>query len=306
MSSVVYGLAAYKLLPSQQTDIKVAANDDRQQRQQEKLQSPHRFARLSYWFAILCITALFSGSLRRNTQIRLVSDKQSFRFWVFSQQTSAGYCAGYGHCILKHIRPFWTIHGLWPTNAESWPKVCNKTINFNISVFDVIRNDLEMYWPSVRSMNSSVFWRHEWQKHGSCGLQVFHVNGMFRYFNETLSLLHTYNVTNFLIDKGIFPTINRTYTVAELYKALTDNLRSKANIVCRKVNGFAYPVLTEVRLCLSKYGLELIDCQIDSYGCGNSSVYYLPVGEGNRSRLDGLSQYIVSIFSFYVNYLSPV
>ncbi|OQR76678.1 ribonuclease DdI-like [Tropilaelaps mercedesae] len=291
--------AAYQPLPPQQSDS---------ESQEQELAMSYQSSRVSYrWFAILCVIALLSASLHENVQIRLSSNKPYFDFFVFSQQTSVGYCIGHSHCVDEHQRSFWTIHGLWPSNDTTWPEMCNLTVKFNSSILDPIRVDLDLYWPSLTSSNSLRFWRHEWQKHGSCAMQVAPVAGVLNYFNTTINLTRTYNVTKFLLDEEIVPSLNRTYTVTELSKALSDDVKAKINIVCQITDGFPYPVLSEVRFCLSKTNLTPIDCEHKDEKCGVGPVHYLPLGASRRNqKLDGWCQLIVNTFSFYVNYLSPM
>lgn len=277
------------------------------QHEQEIVYQP-RQSRVSYrWFVILWIIAMLSASFHENIRIRLGGNDPYFNFFLFSQQTSAGYCAGHGHCVADQMKPYWTIHGLWPSNDTTWPQLCNRTAKFNITLLDPIRQDLDKYWPSMTGHNPVHFWTHEWQKHGSCAMAVSPVNGILNYFNSTLNLLREYNVTNILLDADIVPSLNRTYTVDDLQKALTTELRARANIVCMKVDGFPNPVLSEVRFCLSKTTLQPIDCKLKHEHCGDGAVYYIPLNTTNSlSQLDPWSQVLVKVFSFYVKNISPV
>lgn len=261
--------------------------------------SPYR------WFAVLCVIALLTASLHENVQLRVqpASHDPNFEFLLFSQQSSAGYCAGHGHCIKPHIRPFWTIHGLWPSNDTAWPESCNLTMKFDIQMLDPIRAELDQFWPSVSGYDSEYFWSHEWHKHGSCALALPQLSGVLRYFNGTLQLAHQYNVTKFLIDSNIVPTLSRTYNVDDVLNALSEDLRTKANVVCRQADGYAYPVLSEVRFCLSKTTLMPVDCRSKHEHCGSGQLFYIPVGAGPGGTgfipgTTGWSQHIfVNIFA---------
>jgi len=61
----------------------------------------------------------------------------------------------------------YTIHGLWP----QWDggQHCNAEA-FNANALLSIRNELDMFWPSCPgySWDNTRFWKHEWDKHGSC------------------------------------------------------------------------------------------------------------------------------------------
>ena len=78
----------------------------------------------------------------------------------------------------------WSIHGLWPQYSDNeYPTYCKK-VDFDISKLEPILPDLNNYWYSNKDKNE-VFWKHEWQKHGSC---VFKEMDELEYFKTTLSL----------------------------------------------------------------------------------------------------------------------
>jgi len=78
----------------------------------------------------------------------------------------------------------WSIHGLWPQYSENeYPSFCKK-VEFDINKLNPILSDLETYWYSTKETNED-FWKHEWEKHGSC---VFTEINELTYFKTTLSL----------------------------------------------------------------------------------------------------------------------
>jgi len=84
----------------------------------------------------------------------------------------------------------WTIHGLWPEyNVTKWPQFCNKTeySEFKPSELEkwVRFNEMNKYWYSCETGNPMTFWKHEWQKHGTCtNLNIT------EYFGKALDLFH--------------------------------------------------------------------------------------------------------------------
>lgn len=92
-------------------------------------------------------------------------------------------------CLLVHKNSediWYSIHGFWPQyNKTSYPSFCKK-VEFDISKLNPIINDLNTYWKSGIEKNSD-FWKHEYEKHGSC---VFTNMTEFEYFNKTLELYH--------------------------------------------------------------------------------------------------------------------
>tara|TARA_B110000261_G_C12916500_1_gene290673 strand:- start:68 stop:535 length:468 start_codon:yes stop_codon:yes gene_type:complete len=84
----------------------------------------------------------------------------------------------------------WSIHGLWPQYKKNqYPTFCNK-VDFDIKKLDLILPELEKYWYSYKKneKDDENFWKHEWEKHGSC---MFTVMNEFDYFNKTLELYNT-------------------------------------------------------------------------------------------------------------------
>lgn len=86
--------------------------------------------------------------------------------------------------LLKEDNGTYTIHGLWPQYSESsYPTYCKKVV-FDISALKPILNKLNKYWYSSEEPNSD-FWKHEYEKHGSC---MFKDMTEFEYFNTVLNL----------------------------------------------------------------------------------------------------------------------
>lgn len=82
----------------------------------------------------------------------------------------------------------WSIHGLWPQyNKENYPSYC-KDVEFDYYNLQPILAELERYWYSNRgTLGDEDFWKHEWQKHGSC---MFTDMDEFDYFAHALSLYY--------------------------------------------------------------------------------------------------------------------
>lgn len=81
-----------------------------------------------------------------------------------------------------------TIHGLWPQYKNGkWPQFCEFGEEEDLQkVIDSIGLDtFKLYWPNVKSSSTNGysldFWKHEWEKHGTC-------SGMsqLQYFEEAI------------------------------------------------------------------------------------------------------------------------
>ena len=81
----------------------------------------------------------------------------------------------------------WSIHGLWPQyNKNQYPTFC-KNVNFDIKKLEPILKELNEKWYSIEEKNEN-FWKHEWEKHGSC---MFIELNELEYFEKTLELFDT-------------------------------------------------------------------------------------------------------------------
>lgn len=81
----------------------------------------------------------------------------------------------------------YSIHGLWPQfNKNQYPSYC-KNVSFSINNIQPILDDLETCWYSTEEKNED-FWKHEYEKHGSC---MFKDMDEYEYFNTALNLYHT-------------------------------------------------------------------------------------------------------------------
>jgi ribonuclease I len=80
-----------------------------------------------------------------------------------------------------------SIHGLWPqTTTDNYPEYCKKVI-FDINQLTPIMSALQKFWYSEEEKNEE-FWKHEWEKHGSC---VWTPMNEYDYFIKALKLYHT-------------------------------------------------------------------------------------------------------------------
>ena len=87
---------------------------------------------------------------------------QSFWNFLFGKSDNFYYLS-----LLKEEENKWSIHGLWPQyTKEKYPTYC-KEVTFDVTKLDSIMDDLNKYWFSTEEKNTD-FWKHEWEKHGSC------------------------------------------------------------------------------------------------------------------------------------------
>ena len=86
--------------------------------------------------------------------------------------------------LIKEQNNRFSIHGLWPQySLNSYPTFC-KEVTFDINKLNPILPQLNELWYSNKN-NNSDFWKHEYEKHGSC---VFTPLTEVEYFEKTINL----------------------------------------------------------------------------------------------------------------------
>lgn len=99
-------------------------------------------------------------------------------FLVLAQQWPRGLCLEQACSIDPTLFGRFTIHGLWPSQADgSYPCFCSAVSSHALhTTVDLLQADAEMRanWPSVHGKPTS-FWTHEFRKHGSCMAEITYV-----------------------------------------------------------------------------------------------------------------------------------
>lgn len=83
----------------------------------------------------------------------------------------------------------YSIHGLWPDYGNgTYPTFC-KNIKFDIEKLKSIDKELLNYWelPEDHDKLEESFWKHEWDKHGTC---MYEEIDELTYFKTALNLYH--------------------------------------------------------------------------------------------------------------------
>ena len=96
---------------------------------------------------------------------------------------------------------------------------------------------MSVYWKDDGG-NDESFWEHEWGKHGtcvstfdpSCYVDYIPTQEVVDYFQKTLQLFSVLDTYTFLKDAGIVPSYTKTYTYAEIRKALVQGRGVNATI----------------------------------------------------------------------------
>ncbi|EFN78569.1 Ribonuclease Oy [Harpegnathos saltator] len=153
----------------------------------------------------------------------------------------------------------WTIHGIWPTQFNHiGPQFCNRSLHFNTSALAPIENELKEKWIDIQKGSKPYsFWRHEWDKHGTCAVTIKDLNSVFKYFHTGLKLLDTYNMIDVLAKANILP--GEKYTIDDLLHAVEKILGKRAQVMCTENEETGESYVFEIRICFDKT-LQLVDC----------------------------------------------
>ena len=143
---------------------------------------------------------------------------------------------------------YWTIHGLWPSRIktpETYPCTCSAD-EFDRRQVLTIENELNTFWPSVSGPNP-LFWKHEWEKHGTCATS--YLKTQFKYFSTTLRLYNSLKIDN--VFKHFEPSNSHPFSYDVLSQAITKKYNKKAILRCSKNHRLAYQYLQEVMFCFA-------------------------------------------------------
>ncbi|KAM7135004.1 ribonuclease T2 isoform 2-T2 [Molossus nigricans] len=152
---------------------------------------------------------------------------------------------------------YWTIHGLWADRAEQ----CNRSWPFHLEEIKDLLQDMRIYWPDVihSPSNRSSFWKHEWEKHGTCVAQLDALDSQRKYFGKGLDLYRGLALNSMLQKLGILPSGNY-YQVSDIKDALASLYGVVPKVQCLPPEqGEGVQTLGQIELCLTK-DLQLRNC----------------------------------------------
>lgn len=159
---------------------------------------------------------------------------------------------------LPRTPDYWTIHGLWPDKGGE----CNRSWHFNLDEIKDLLGEMKMYWPDVihSSPNRTQFWKHEWEKHGTCAAQLEALNSQRKYFGTSLALYKQLDLNSKLLKLGIKPSINY-YHLADFKDALTRVYGVVPKIQCLPPEqDEQVQTIGQIELCYTKEDLHLRNC----------------------------------------------
>eukprot|EP01104_Vermistella_antarctica_P018061 TRINITY_DN6578_c0_g1_i2.p1 TRINITY_DN6578_c0_g1~~TRINITY_DN6578_c0_g1_i2.p1 ORF type:complete len:342 (-),score=89.06 TRINITY_DN6578_c0_g1_i2:317-1342(-) len=149
------------------------------------------------------------------------SANHCFDFLIFVQRWPPTVCqASPGYCAVDPPPQFFSIHGLWPNYWNgSYPAYCD-TRAFDTAALGNLTYEMNDQWLALDDTNSTGFWAHEWGKHGTCCLHQQRLSSFYDFFNYTVYLHNTYNVTETLQEYHIYPSNHSSITVTLVYNTI--------------------------------------------------------------------------------------
>ncbi|RWS31462.1 ribonuclease Oy-like protein [Leptotrombidium deliense] len=203
----------------------------------------------------------------------------AFDYIELAIQWAPGVCHANQKC-----RPYsekWTIHGIWPTNNNgSFPEHCCYRRFFNISQLAPILSDMKTHWTSL-TLNDTIFWKHEWQKHGTCAHISRSLEGQRNYFQKTLQLFKALKLNEWLRNASILAkplNSNSEYKLENIRKAISLKTGKRPRFECRIIRKRSqlFTLLSGIYFCYERSALKLVDCsRNDDTDCGTNNVHFI-------------------------------
>jgi len=114
------------------------------------------------------------------------------------------------------------------------PRYCNNTAYFHLHELKSIIRRLEVSWADFKQFplpsKPGRIWKHEWKKHGSCGMTIKPLNTVFKYFKYALDLLKKYQLCNIFGNANIYP--NNSYPILDYWNAIKNVIKKDPRIDC--------------------------------------------------------------------------
>lgn len=120
-------------------------------------------------------------------------------------------------------------------------------MEFNAVAVAPIEKQLKEYWIDIQNGSKPYsFWKHEWNKHGTCAIVLKDMDNEFKYFQTGLKLLDTYNMMDLLAKALILP--GRKYMVQDILLAIERILGRRGQVMCTKneVNSNVIPKIISI------------------------------------------------------------
>ncbi|XP_060171608.1 intracellular ribonuclease LX-like [Lycium barbarum] len=224
-------------------------------------------------------------------------DSQTPALWRYVLQWPPTYCmelnsgqgTTWGRCQEPIPQREFTLHGLWPADADGKIITCPEKPDPNWNqLFRPIEDKLVKFWPQLReNSNSWDLWKHEWRSHGVCGGTTPEV-----YFNRAIGINNMFkmgNLFNYLATSGIIACDSLAFSREEIIEAVRKVFPPPppaldVYLTCIPINdkNKSHVYLREVTLCINLAGNAFISCpekgapSIQKFSCSTGAKIMLP------------------------------
>lgn len=169
-------------------------------------------------------------------------------------------------CNIPTDKSNWIVHGIWPTKiGTEGPLFCPSAVHFDPDQLTPIMDELNEHWTNVEANTKRYsFWKHEWDKHGTCAIVMPELNSIMNYFKQGLEWNTQYKLDKMLASNNISPG-QTGYTIEQLIDAIRANIKVNPSIQCVTDKNTKESLINEIRICVNK-SMDLIDCDITNQG----------------------------------------
>jgi ribonuclease T2 len=120
--------------------------------------------------------------------------------------------------------------------------------------------NLLKYWPNLYTNTPlESFWKHEWEKHGTCALSLPQIKSESDYFNLTIGLRDNFDFGPILKAHSIIPDDTVLYDLNKIEYAIESVMNVKPLLTCYILKDSDVQYFSQMQICLSKE-FELVDC----------------------------------------------
>lgn len=180
------------------------------------------------------------------------------------------------NCVIPSVVKGWVLHGLWPSSNEGQQPFYCEPWKFDYNKVKDLEDELMEYWPNLFADTSlTSFWKHEYEKHGTCAASVQGFEDEHEYFQRAMELKNEYDMMTALAAHGISPS-DDPYQLEDITSAVETHFSTKVCIQCSYTESTGQ-LLSGAYVCLSK-DLQLIDCERCETPCySDEEVHYHPL-----------------------------
>lgn len=163
-------------------------------------------------------------------------------------------------CNMPMDKSTWIVHGIWPTKiGTEGPLYCPSSIHFDPDFLAPIMDELNAQWTNVEANTKpNSFWKHEWEKHGTCASVLPALNSVPNFFKQGLEWNNAFKLHEILADNTISPN-PKGYTINEIYTTVKGHINADPMIQCVTDPHTKQSLLSEIRICFNK-SMNIIDC----------------------------------------------